>query len=77
MTTHYSEVELENLLVAANAICEGKSLTGGSEKEIPPSVDDASRRKHWLVRGAGDGSRTHDLMITNHLLWPLSYPGSE
>ena len=26
--------------------------------------------------GAGDGSRTHGLMITNHLLWPLSYPGS-
>ena len=27
------------------------------------------------IIGAGDGSRTHDLMITNHLLWPLSYPG--
>ena len=27
------------------------------------------------IYGAGDGSRTHDLLITNQLLWPLSYPG--
>ena len=30
----------------------------------------------FVIIGAGDGSRTHDLMITNHLLWPLSYPGT-
>gem|GEM_PF-6206094 len=29
------------------------------------------------IYGAEGGSRTRDLMITNQLLWPLSYPGVE
>ncbi len=30
---------------------------------------------HWKEGGAGDGNRTHNLLITNQLLCQLSYTG--
>ena len=44
-----------------------------AQSELPVFQELCNDIKRGL--GAGNGSRTHDLLITNQLLWPLSYPG--
>jgi integrase len=34
ITTHYSQAELQNLILAANKVCEQESRTGNPEKKI-------------------------------------------
>ena len=53
---------------------DGKNLTDQPDWEAGKTTEQP--QKTSSVSGAGDRSRTYDLLITNELLYQLSYTGT-